>query len=143
MNDLNIRKAVGAVVFQNDEYLLVHKIRNVESEENIQGYWDFAKGGVQESDKDLEAAVLRELKEETGSTDYRIIKKFSEKICFIFPKIHKYGGQETVMFHVEYLGDREDLKSQDEEIDEVKFFSKDKVMDILSLVETREFFNKI
>jgi putative (di)nucleoside polyphosphate hydrolase len=47
------------------------------------------------------------------------------------------------MFYIEYLGDRKDLKPQDEEIDGVEFYSKDEVMRILSLEETREFLNEV
>lgn len=140
---MKIRQAVGAVVFQNDEYLLVHKVKSISSNTDIIGHWDFSKGGVEESDKDLEMAVLRELKEETGSNKYRIISRFNEKICFTFPKGHKYDRQETVMFYVEYLGDREDLKSQDEEIDEIKFFGKHDLMETLCLEETREFLREV
>lgn len=144
METLKIRRAVGAVVFQNNEYLLVHKVKSIDCEENIVGHWDFPKGGVQELDKDLETAVLRELKEETGSTNYKIIKKFNEKICFDFSKPHKYDRQETVIFYVEYLGDRGDLKLLDEEIDEVEFYGEDAVVDVLCLEETREFWlNKV
>lgn len=143
MVEEKIRKAVGAVVFQNDEYLLVHKVKSITSKVNLAGQWDFPKGGVQESDEDLEIAILRELKEETGSDNYRIIKKFHEKICFVFPESHKYDRQETVMFYVEYLDDRGDLKPQDEEIEEVKFYSKDEVINILCLEETRKFLNEV
>jgi putative (di)nucleoside polyphosphate hydrolase len=79
---MKIRKAVGAVVFQNDEYLLVHKVKSINGKANIAGHWDFPKGGVEESDRDFEAAIIRELKEETGSDNYRIINKFDKKICF-------------------------------------------------------------
>ncbi|GKU25129.1 NUDIX hydrolase [Clostridium folliculivorans] len=140
---MKIRQAVGAVVFQKNEYLLVHKIKNIDSETDIIGHWDFPKGGVEKSDKDIENAILRELREETGSDNYRIIKRFDNEICFTFPKGYKYDMQETVMFYVEYQGDREDLASQDEEIDDVKFFSKDVLMKTLFLEETREFLYEI
>jgi len=140
---MKIRKAVGALVFQNNEYLLVHKVKSVDMKSDMKGHWDFPKGGIQESDEDLESAILRELKEETGSTNYKIISRFDKKICFTFPSTHKYDSQETVMFHIEYLGDRKDLKAQDEEIDEVGFYSKDDLMRVLSLEETREFLSEV
>lgn len=138
-----IRKAVGAVVFQNNEYLLVHKVKSITANVNLAGHWDFPKGGVQTSEEDLESAILRELKEETGSNNYKIIKKFDKKICFEFPETHKYDRQETMMFYVEYLGDRGELKPQDEEIEDVKFYSKDEVMNILHLEETHEFLKEV
>lgn len=82
-----IRKAVGAIVFQGTEFLLVHKVK-VSSlknfDDNIKGEWDFPKGGVEEGDKDLKATILRELEEETGSTQYKIIKQLDEIISFPF-----------------------------------------------------------
>lgn len=97
---MKIRKAVGAVVFQNDEYLLVHKVKSINGKTNIAGHWDFPNG-------------------------------------------HIYDKQETMMFYVEYLGDRRDLKSQDEEIHIVKFFSKYELMRIMDLEETCEFLNEV
>lgn len=143
MNKVKIRKAVGAIVFQNNEYLLVYKVKSIDAKTNIPGHWDFPKGGVNETDNDLEEAVLRELKEETGSDKYKILRKYNNKINFIFPKGHKYDKQETDMFLVEYLGDRTDLKPQDKEINEVRFYSKDELVNILHLAETRKFLDKI
>ena len=140
---MKIRKAVGAVVVQNNQYLLIHKVRNSDSNVSISGYWDFSKGGVEEADEHLEAAVMRELKEETGSANYKIINRFDRKICFSFPKSYKYEKQETTMFYVEYYGNTEELKPQDEEIDEVKFFSKEQLMRIIYLDETKDFLREV
>lgn len=138
-----IRTAVGAIVYQKDEFLLVHKVKSIEENKEITGQWDFPKGGVKELDHDFKAAILRELKEETGSDNYRVAAAINKKICFDFPKSHKYDKQETVMFYVEYLGDRTELRPQDDEIDVIKFFSKEDLMNILSLKETIEFFKEV
>jgi putative (di)nucleoside polyphosphate hydrolase len=143
MDKVKIRKAVGAIVFQNNEYLLVHKVKSINAKTDIPGHWDFPKGGVEDSDKDLEAAVLRELKEETGSSKYIIVREYNEKINFIFPKGHKYDCQETHMFLVEYLGIKTDLKPQDEEISNVRFYNKDEIIRIIDLKETSMFLNKV
>lgn len=86
---------------------------------------------------------MRELKEETGSTQYKIEKKFAKTINFTFPKGHKYKAQETVMYHVVYTGDRSDIKIQDDEIDGIMFVEYDNILDIITLDETKEFFNNI
>lgn len=140
---MKIRKAVGAIVFQKDKYLLVHKIKSISDKSDIIPQWDFPKGGIEEFDMDLEKAVLRELQEETGSSNYRIISKFDGRICFNFPKGHKYDRQETVMFYVEYLGNIDELKPQDDEIDGVRFVHKDDLMRSIFLEETREFLSII
>lgn len=143
-----IRKAVGAIVFQGDCFLLVHKVKiNAGStKEDIIGEWDVVKGGVENSDKDLQSAVLRELLEETSSSDFKIIKQLPEKICFDFPEETSrkigYKRQETTMFLVEFFGDRELLKPNDNEIDKIKMVNKEEVLEKLSHIDTIEYFSK-
>lgn len=143
MNEKKVRKAVGAIVFQNDQYLLVHKVMCMDSGKGIEGIWDFPKGGIDKQDLNSEQALLRELKEETGSEAYRVIQKFEQKLCFNFPRMHKYDCQETIMYYVEYLGDGSDLVPQDKEISEIRFFDKAGVMENISLPETIEFFSNV
>lgn len=143
-----VRKAVGAIVFQGDCFLLVHKVKiNAGStKEDIIGEWDVVKGGVEDSDKDLQSAVLRELIEETSSSEFQIIKQLPEKICFDFPEetSRKIGfkRQETTMFLVEFFGDRESLNPTDNEIDKIRMLNKEEVMEKLSHADTVEYFNK-
>jgi putative (di)nucleoside polyphosphate hydrolase len=143
-----IRKAVGAIVFQNDKFLLINKtkINTNTGKETINGEWDFIKGGVKETDADLKQAVLRELKEETGSTDYKIMKQFNEKICFDFAEELKvkvgFDRQETTMFLVEFIGDVDSISPFDNEISDFIFVEQDKVIEILTHFDTKDFFLK-
>ncbi|MEH7236726.1 NUDIX hydrolase [Bacillus sp. JJ1562] len=143
-----IRQAVGAIVFKDDQFLLVHKtkINTRSGSETISGEWDFIKGGIEDSDESLQGALLRELKEETGSTDFLIIKEFDEKISFEFPKkIQRkigYERQVTTMFLVEFTSGKEKLTPQDEEIADLLFIRKEKVLDTLTHDDTRSFFIK-
>jgi putative (di)nucleoside polyphosphate hydrolase len=145
-----IRKAVGAIIFQGDEILLVHKVKMSEAKswpENIEGEWDFPKGGVKSSDSNLQDALFRELYEETGSSDYKIIKQFDTKVRFEFPQQIKekigYDSQETTMFYVEFLGERSSLKPLDDEISQVKFVMRDDVLDNLSYDETKAYYKLV
>ena len=73
-----VRKAVGDIVLHDDEYLLVHKVKVMNTGKgpvSIPGVWDFPKGGMQETETAIEA-VLRELREETGSQSYQILRQF-------------------------------------------------------------------
>lgn len=75
-----IRQAVGAIVFQHNELLLIHKVKisDIKGEYTLsKGEWDFPKGGVKHTDNDLESAMLRELEEETGSKKFKVISQFS------------------------------------------------------------------
>ncbi|MEO4053005.1 NUDIX hydrolase [Solibacillus sp. CAU 1738] len=145
-----IRTAVGAIIYQGKEILLVHKVKisSIKNSNNhISGDWDFLKGGVEEDDKDLQDALLRELEEETGSTNYKIIKQLDEKISFSFPEdvAQKIGyiKQETTMYIVEYLGDGSDLMPKDDEINAVEFLNSDEVFERLTHQDTKEFYVRV
>ncbi|MFJ8353540.1 NUDIX domain-containing protein [Bacillus paramycoides] len=145
-----IRQAVGAIVFQHNELLLIHKVKisDIKGEYTLsKGEWDFPKGGVKRTDNDLESAMLRELEEETGSKKFKVISQFEDKICFEFPEELKvkigYEKQETTMFYVEYIGDRTDLDPKDNEISQVQFFKIQDVLRVLSHDDTKNFFEGI
>ena len=145
-----IRKAVGAVVVYEDRILLVRKINIMSAGLKpipIVGQWDFPKGGVKEEDQNSITAILRELKEETGSTSFEIIKEFEQKIRFTFPEatFAKTGvsAQETTMFLVRYTGSNQKFIPQDKEIDCVIFFKKEEVMENISHEATKRFFEGI
>ncbi len=69
-NNTNIRKCVTAVVYDNmhKPYFLILKRRK-----NWEG-WEFIKGGVKEAESEVDA-VKREIIEETGLQEFKIIKK--------------------------------------------------------------------
>ncbi|SOC40648.1 NUDIX domain-containing protein [Ureibacillus acetophenoni] len=142
-----IRKAVGAIVYQGTEILLVYKVKRSllkDEDQHYLGKWDFPKGGVENGDQTIENSILRELKEETGSTQYEVINQLDEKIRFSFNKdfTNKTGftEQETTMFLVKYVGDRSDLVPNDNEIKEIKFVPVDEAGDILTHEETKKLF---
>ncbi|MGM7684808.1 NUDIX domain-containing protein [Cytobacillus sp. Hm23] len=143
-----IRNAIGAIVYQGNKFLIVRKtnINTIKGKQNIKGEWDFIKGGIEKNDKDIHDTLLRELQEETGSIEYRVVKVFEEKICFDFPDVLRekigYDRQETTMFLVEYLGDCKNLIPNDNEISKIKFIEKDKVVEILTHQDTKDYFIK-
>lgn len=145
-----VRKAVGAVIYKGQNVLLVNKVMASLLEDwdgPAEGEWDFPKGGIEVKDSSLEEALLRELQEETGSTEFNIVRKLEEKICFPFPPIivekSGYERQETDMFLVEYLGDEDKLQPVDKEIKEARFYKVEEVEGRLTHSDTKELWGKV
>jgi len=143
MTNPRIRHAVGAIIRQNNKYLLVRKVK-ISTGESIEGFWGLVKGGVNSGDESLEAALWRELKEETGSDCFAIISEYADKIEFEFSAETKaklnFDCQHTSFYLVEYLGRKEDLKSIDQEIDQFHFCSAEEAYDKICFAEEKQFF---
>ena len=77
-----MEKSCGIVLFYSDEFLIIQ--HSNESNE-LKGHWDFPKGHVEDNESELETAV-RELQEETGIDDFKLIKNFRQKITY---DVHK------------------------------------------------------
>ena len=87
-----MEKSCGIVLFHSDEFLIIqHSVKpNV-----TEGHWDFPKGHVEENETEFETAV-RELKEETGITDFLLIDNFKHRISYSFHKNNELIG---FLFH--------------------------------------------
>ena len=90
------KEGVKAVIFDIKEnkpvYLLLHRVLNWKG-------WEFPKGGIEKGEDEREA-LLREVKEETGLKNLKIVKKLN---------IIKYrGGNGAQYIYHQYLvkGDR-------------------------------------
>jgi len=82
---MNLReeKSVAAIVYYEDEYLLL---------KYGLGHWEFVKGHI-ESGETEEDTIMRELREETGISDAEFVNGFKENYDYKFDfkgqKIHK------------------------------------------------------
>ncbi|MGY5854574.1 MAG: NUDIX domain-containing protein [Candidatus Thorarchaeota archaeon] len=144
-----IRKAVGAIVYRGDRFLLVGKVKLMDipgGPVDIPLEWNIPSGGIRDSDGSSLNAIKRELREETGSERFEIIRELEDKLCFLFPPHIRdktgFENQETVMFLVEYTGDDEYLTPIDEEIEKVAFVTEEEVFRLISFEETRDYFRK-
>ena len=76
-------KSAGAIIFfmENSQphYLLLH----YPGTNRKGGHWEFAKGHIEEGE-DYEKTVKREVLEETGLEDIKIIPGFKEHIKYFF-----------------------------------------------------------
>jgi len=92
-----MEKSCGIVLFFSDEFLIIQ--HSTESNE-VKGHWDFPKGHVEDDETELETAT-RELQEETGIDNFKLIDNFRHKITY---NIHKNNGlipKEVIFFLAE------------------------------------------
>ena len=88
------KKSAGAVIFNEtlgDRYYLLLLYDA--------GHWDFPKGGIEEGESEIDA-VIREVREETGITDLKLIEGFQQTISYQF-RSSEGEINKTVVF---YLG---------------------------------------
>ena len=80
--------SAGAVVFRKEDsktyYLLLHY---------KSGHWDFPKGHIEEGEKEGET-VKREVEEETGIKDAKIIDGFREWVKYFFRRTYDLRKEE-------------------------------------------------
>lgn len=118
-------KTIGIVVFRREgkgiRYLLLH---------HGGAYWNFPKGRQETGETELESA-LRELREETGITQVKIIDGFKEEYDYDFDSEIKDGVREkvykTAIFFLGEVSDA-DVTISHEHID-FGWFDYDKALD--------------
>lgn len=74
----SFEKSVGAVVFRRDNDIIEYLLLHYES-----GHWDFPKGHVEEGEKDVET-LDREVREETGISEIKILPGFKKQIKYFY-----------------------------------------------------------
>ena len=145
MKTKGIRYAVGAIILCDNQFVLVHKVKNTNIQQTLSedGVWDFLKGGVEENEKQLET-LRRELFEELSIKKFNIICSVSTPLCFDFPQIddYPYKSQETY-FYIIRVDNRESIQPDNSEIDSVRFVDLDEVMSVLTFDETKNYFKSI
>jgi len=92
-----MEKSCGIVLFYSDEFLIIQ--HSNESNE-LKGHWDFPKGHVEDNESELETAV-RELQEETGIDDFKLIENFRQKITYDVHKNNAVIPKEVIFFLAE------------------------------------------
>jgi len=101
-----VEKSAGAVVFRREKnkifYLLLHYPSSAKAKED---YWDFPKGHIEKGERELET-VKREVEEETGLNDIKIIEGFREWIRYFF----KFKNKNIFKIVVFYLAETKKKK---------------------------------
>lgn len=109
-NKLPLRTGVGIVVLNSNNKVFVAKRKD-----NPNGSWQMPQGGVDPNEK-LEAAMKRELIEETSIKNIKIIKELNYWLEYELPKNllgiiwkGKYRGQKQKWFIVKFLGQESEI----------------------------------
>ncbi len=103
------------------------------------GRWSIPKGHVEEGEK-LEQTAVREIGEETGLTELRIVDKL-DKLHFFYRKEGKLIFMTTYVYLIEALGDTDAVvPEQSEGIADVKWFNSDQALELIEYRETQKLF---
>jgi putative (di)nucleoside polyphosphate hydrolase len=93
---MKLRQAVSAVVFQNNKFLMVA------GNDWPKGAWCFPQGGIKENETHFQA-ITRELNEELGTNEFKILTKSKIDHTYLFPEKIKQkkkceGQYQTIWF---------------------------------------------
>jgi putative (di)nucleoside polyphosphate hydrolase len=100
---------------------------------DIEGIWQFPQGGIDKGEE-VKEALFRELEEEIGTNEVKIIAEYPKWISYDFPsKIAKrmkpYKGQKQRYFLVKLKQNAEiNLKTKHPEFNKYKFVNVDEVL---------------
>ncbi|RLC35354.1 hypothetical protein DRH14_01150 [Candidatus Shapirobacteria bacterium] len=127
VEDLPYRHNVCSLVFRGDKFLL---IQNLGFEPD---WWKFPQGGI-EAGESVEEAAKRELEEEIGNRDFRIVGKsvytnqfdWSEKSLRLAG--YRWRGQRQEFLVVEYIGDEDNIKINEKETQAFKWASLEEML---------------
>ncbi|MFA5173757.1 MAG: NUDIX domain-containing protein [Candidatus Pacearchaeota archaeon] len=137
---IRLRQAVSAVVFKENKFLMVSGKNWSEKD------WCFPQGGINPKETHFQA-VERELKEELGTDNFKILTKSSIEHMYIFPlKIQeKKGceGQFQTIWFVEFKGDFGEIKPNKEELLQYSWFNKQEIIPNMNFPEQKQTFEKV
>ena len=127
-------RSAGAVIFRQKPklcFLLLHSRANAE-------FWDFPKGIIEQGEN-AEKTARREIIEETGITQFNLIKGFQEKINWFY----KFQG-ETIFKEVTYFlaeTKQEEITLSEEHVEHI-WTSYEKALILLKFKNNQEVLKK-
>ena len=131
---LPMRNGVGVIIFNKNKKIFVGKRKD-----NPVDKWQMPQGGVDDGES-LSDAMKRELKEETGIKNIKILKELDYWLEYNLPKDllgiiwkGKFRGQKQKWFITRFLGDESeiDLNTQKPEFIEWKWLKIDDLPDVI------------
>lgn len=148
MNEKPYREGITAFILDNQNNILIVQLNNYKEDE-----WALPGGGL-EGDESQEQALLRELKEELNinKNDIEIVARAVKPIKYQFSQdfimnskseaAKKYIGQEKQPFLINFIGDKNSIKKQDEEIREHRWVSINNLNEYLIFTNQLQTTNK-
>lgn len=118
-----LRQNVLGVVFDHDHNVLIV------SRANDPLHWQFPQGGVLENES-MDQAIIRELGEELGTTQFTIISQCPEKHTYRWAKTlirDENVGQEQTIYLLKFLGKTSDIQVDQRELGGFLWIPGDKV----------------
>jgi len=99
-----IEKSAGAVIFRKEKNIIKYLLLNYPSITRgaEKDYWDLPKGHVEKGEKELDT-VKREVEEEAGLKDIKIVEGFKEWIKYFF----RFKGKNIFKIVTFYLAEAE------------------------------------
>jgi 8-oxo-dGTP pyrophosphatase MutT (NUDIX family) len=79
---MTFERSAGAIIFRRENADIIYLLLNYPSGAE-RTYWDLAKGHIEKDEEEL-ATVKREVEEETGLKDIKILDGFREQIKYSF-----------------------------------------------------------
>lgn len=117
------RKNVLGVIFDQDNNVLIV------SRANDPLHWQFPQGGIDEHETE-EAAIMRELSEELGTTSFHITDICPEKHCYRWARNlirDEHVGQEQTIFLMKFTGNTSEIRVDKRELGGFLWVPADKV----------------
>lgn len=85
-------KSAGAIIYRKEDSRIYYLLLHYKTESRRGGHWGFAKGHIEEGESEEETAK-REVTEETGIEDIKIISGFKEFEKYFFRKNYGLKGK--------------------------------------------------